>query len=474
MIFDPILSLTGIKLGSALQSSGLSQAQARLVLGGVNTALGSAVTSAVNGAAPDLRVMAAQYVGSQAGQTAVDVAADQIDHLTHGINQTSKPRDLSQANQRESQTRSSARNQQTANRQLDRKLETREADAHDGDMRSQARRTADREFIHQMEEPIKIPDVNVNLNVPRRYVGDLMRGETLMEPSSVSSVANNRSSFWNNLNAFANSKTIGKINSMGEGIAGLALHPINAAKGIASFISNPMPALESAVTSVSDDWHALTGSASSWSERVDALGSLLLDVPAAVSGVGAAVRGASAVGRLGLFNGSAGSFGRGAVAQLGLLGEREAVVQQAIFKHPLAGLSPENVIRLADEIGLGTPRDQLILWSGLGRGNAGVRLSQEYAAVNGGITLEMTSGGRWLEKMDLYATNSPFTRAEVGEIWEKVSTRMIQQASGQVRSVVGQVKPDSIYRAEQAEMLMNNRLTGLDELNLKPRFIFGR
>lgn len=39
---------------------------------------------------------------------------------------------------------------------------------------------------------------------------------------------------------------------------------------------------------------------------------------------------------------------------------------------------------------------------------------------------------------------------------------MIQQASGQVRSLVGTVRPSSIYRAEQSEILMNKNILGLD------------
>jgi len=147
---------------------------------------------------------------------------------------------------------------------------------------------------------------------------------------------------------------------------------------------------------------------------------------------------------------------------------------QATTKHPLSGLSVENVVRLVDEIGLETPRDELILWSGLGRGDEGVRLSQEYARDNGGITLEMTSGGKWLHEMNLLGVNSPFTFKEAVQIWEGVSTKLTQQASGQVRSIIGQVRPISIYRSEQSEILMNRRITGLDELYLKPRFIFGR
>lgn len=144
---------------------------------------------------------------------------------------------------------------------------------------------------------------------------------------------------------------------------------------------------------------------------------------------------------------------------------------QAATKHPLAGLSAENVVRLVNELGLETPKDQLLLWSGLGRD--GVKLSQAYARANGGITLEMTSGGKWLDEMNLFGANSPFTPEQATKIWGDVSTLMARQASGQVRTLLGQVRPRSIYMTnELSELMSNPKVIGIDEAYLKPRFTF--
>ena len=144
----------------------------------------------------------------------------------------------------------------------------------------------------------------------------------------------------------------------------------------------------------------------------------------------------------------------------------------SLSKHPLEGWTSEQVVQHANQLGLKTERDQLLLWSGLGKN--GVELSQEFALAHGGTTLEMTPGGEWLNEMDLFSSNSPFTESEATEIWKNISMATMRLASGQVRSVLGQVNPRSIYSQEIQELLNNERVLGLEPLYIKPKYIFGK
>jgi hypothetical protein len=146
-----------------------------------------------------------------------------------------------------------------------------------------------------------------------------------------------------------------------------------------------------------------------------------------------------------------------------------------ITPHPLEGITPNEVIEKVRSLGLQTQRDELILWSGLGPGRIGIERSQAYAVDNGGRTLEMTPGGKWLDEMNLYGKNSPFTQTQADYIWGNVSRSLVEGASGQLRALQGAVRPTSVYRGiELPAAIANPNVTGIEPIPLKPTYNFGK
>jgi RHS repeat-associated protein len=137
---------------------------------------------------------------------------------------------------------------------------------------------------------------------------------------------------------------------------------------------------------------------------------------------------------------------------------------------------PELIIRQTKARGLATPRDGLVLWSGIGR--HGKTKSQAWAKVNGGQTLEMTPGGRWLEDLDLFGAGGKalgISQVDATLVWNEVSRQAVRQASGQVRALLGNgyrkgksLQSITYYSVELPELL-NNPAARVDELWLLPR-----
>ncbi|MFY1831921.1 DUF6531 domain-containing protein [Myxococcus fulvus] len=58
--------------------------------------------------------------------------------------------------------------------------------------------------------------------------------------------------------------------------------------------------------------------------------------------------------------------------------------------------------------------------------------AQAWARRNGKTTLEMTTGGRFLDGLQLFEPGSPVSRAEAAQLWDAASLRYAQEASGNV------------------------------------------
>jgi hypothetical protein len=110
----------------------------------------------------------------------------------------------------------------------------------------------------------------------------------------------------------------------------------------------------------------------------------------------------------------------------------------------------------------------LILWTGLGE--EGVTIAEAWATKLNGTTLSQTPGGKYLSSLDLYAPASVVTPMEATEIFGAVSKVAVEQASGNVRSILGAVHGNSIYRRIELPTLRTNpNITGLQPLQILPQ-----
>lgn len=88
-----------------------------------------------------------------------------------------------------------------------------------------------------------------------------------------------------------------------------------------------------------------------------------------------------------------------------------------------------NDIRAAD---LSAPKDGAVFWTGYQQGNQAAAM--EWAKLNGKSTIEMTPGGQWLQKLDLYGSNSPVKEFESDNLWRAASAQFARSSSGEVNA----------------------------------------
>jgi len=74
-----------------------------------------------------------------------------------------------------------------------------------------------------------------------------------------------------------------------------------------------------------------------------------------------------------------------------------------------------------------TTKDGAVFWSG-----PNMRIAQKWAQSEGKTTLEQTSGGRFLDSLELFEPGSGLSPTEAASVWDAASIRFAHGASGQV------------------------------------------
>lgn len=99
-------------------------------------------------------------------------------------------------------------------------------------------------------------------------------------------------------------------------------------------------------------------------------------------------------------------------------------------------------------------------------GNGNRALAEEFATNNGKTTLELTSGGQYLDNLKLFEDGSPLTTEEAVNVWSRLSCRYAQEASGNAYGFVkgsweGSIFNTIEYPALQSNPNINNVFTNL-------------
>ena len=118
----------------------------------------------------------------------------------------------------------------------------------------------------------------------------------------------------------------------------------------------------------------------------------------------------------------------------------------------------EDYMDLVEKLDVSTKSDTAIFYSGPGNR----ALAEEFARLNDKMTLEMTSGGAYLDGLQLFENYSPLTQQEAINVWARLSARYAQSASGNVYGFVNGSWSESIFNmVEYPELLKNSNVTNI-------------
>lgn len=83
-------------------------------------------------------------------------------------------------------------------------------------------------------------------------------------------------------------------------------------------------------------------------------------------------------------------------------------------------------------------------------------MAEEFAKINGKVTLETTPGGAYLDSLGLFDEFSPLTKEEAMNVWARLSARYAQGASGNTYGFVNGSWSESIFNTVEYPELLNN------------------
>ncbi len=110
-------------------------------------------------------------------------------------------------------------------------------------------------------------------------------------------------------------------------------------------------------------------------------------------------------------------------------------------------------MRQAQTLDVSTAENSAVFWSG--QGNRA--LAEQFAQQNRRSTLELTPGGRWLDQQALFdPATSPLTPAQAIQVWQTISLRFAQGASGTAVGFINGARAGSTFNTIEYPALLNN------------------
>ena len=99
-----------------------------------------------------------------------------------------------------------------------------------------------------------------------------------------------------------------------------------------------------------------------------------------------------------------------------------------------------------------TSQNGAVFWSGTGNQT----LAEQFAAANGKTTLEMTPGGSWMQSQNLFGPNSPLSANQARQVWDTLSGRFAQGASGTAVGFINGARATSTFNRIENNALLDN------------------
>jgi uncharacterized Zn-binding protein involved in type VI secretion len=111
----------------------------------------------------------------------------------------------------------------------------------------------------------------------------------------------------------------------------------------------------------------------------------------------------------------------------------------------------KKLMNVVEKLDLTTPKDSAIFYSGDGMSDAATAL----AKAKGLSTIESPPDGAWLNELRL-GNDDVLGRKSARQVWSRASERYAESASGEVKVLLNNPKPDSIFLTKELPALAKN------------------